>query len=1011
MKKIPVLCFVFIMLCSLCVPASAAQSTVKKTGVEYAASEPSPLPSQGGREVQLWAMNYAAYDLNLKYPATEMELDLRTGVGYRGTIAIYLGSTSGTLLAKIDTNKLSGEWTKTTATVSFSEAVSGSIRLLIYCENGCHWIDSFSLNQLSPDAAIRHFVSPKTEDAFLDIADDANVSRINLLADLGIIPKTSGQFLPSRTMTRIEFVGMVGRAVNAEQYANGSMPFADVPADSEYASVLNGLYTLGVIRGDTDGNFRPNSFITANEAASVCCNALGYRFTEGSTKNAYSCATQLKLFRGVTTQDGYLTKSGGARMMYNLATCEYLKATEISEGKVVYEPEKNFLEKSAHYYTGKGVVTSNYDTGLYSTKSSGNVVTIGDEKFIVKDTLADAYLGVLCEYFYTGENDEVKTLVAIRPAAGVNVISVRSEIDVEFEKITEQELVYTVADEEYEYSFDASTAFIYNGVALDTALSGLVNASDFMGTITLVDNNKDEIYDCVLIDSAKTVVVDGIRDGVIKDKLTGALLDTEKATFDLYVGGKTQKTETLEVGAVLTVYESVNKTGDKLIRAIADPMIVSGTITEFSGDEIVIDGEAYEKDSACKDDLYIGLEADFYLNEYGKLVKYQKNGEGKVNIGIFLGADKGGNGLVSQVKVKLLTQDGVQIFDAAERVTADGVKLKTQEKLYQGEASFSGLKLLSTESPVRYQLNSNNQLKMIDTINSGVGGDNDTLKKLGNPIKSYGAHNVLIDSGTWNTAVPYSKDVIFITLTEDKNEKNYRISNGFPHVSDTNMTWVTPYATGEDSFIADILVAESYGSGDSSSWKKPFIFESVSQRLDSEGDSVMCVNGYASEGKVSYDVDMDKYAKSAEMQEVIRSAKPGDILWPKIISSKIYDLSLIYLYGGLDSNAEGLVPEMKAPNYETPSTRGGPNLYQATVVAIEDGFVKLLPDATVAAGEETYQYHTLSNLVVASCEKTASGDVKVSCAQPSSSVFVGDKVLFYTENYTITGAFIYRKIS
>jgi len=1015
MKKTLLLFLIFTMLCTLCIPVQAAPGTVKVVGKDYVASYPAPLPVSETGHVQLWAMNHAGFDVDLKYPATELELTFNTGNGYRGKMDIRLGSSTGEVLGSVDSTQLTGEWTDVTVLIPLAKPISGKVRLHVYGHNGCHWVQGFTLNQVDPNAPIRRFASLDASYAFTDIAEDANANRINLLADLGIIPTEDGQFLPERPITRMEFVDMVARAVTASKYSTGEMPFADVPKNAKEAEDLAGLYALGVIRGDTEGNFRPNSFITLEEAATVCTNALGYSFMSGANKNVLALANQLKLFRGVDMSDATITKSEGARLMHNLVTTDFLMPKEIWDGQVVYEPEMNFMEKNSPYYYGEGVITGNYDTDLYAPKKSSNFISIDGEKFKAGDTLAATHLGVLCEYFYTEESG-VKTLAAIRPKTGVEVTTVRSGGDISFDTVSEREIVYSDAEEEYEFSLDASTAIIYNGVALDSSLAALVNAADFMGTITLIDNDKNGVCDCVWIDHARSVVVAGVRDGLIKDELSEDIINTEEGIFSLYIGGQDSKVKNLTKGRVLTMYESANSTGDKLVRVVADVSVVSGMVTEITnagaaGEEIVIEGIAYAKDSACNKEIYPGLTADFYLNDYGKIVTYVKTQDGAPLVGAFLDVTTGGTSLTAKVTLKLLTQDGVKIVDAADKVMADGVTLDTPDKLYNGSGFFTGLSNLAQKTPVRYRLNENNELKMIDTVAQGTGGPDDCLAKLSDALTCYGVHHVLVNTSTWGTEIPYRTDVSFIKITNDNEEKNFGIVKGFPHTNDQNTVRVVPYTAKENSFVADILLAENYGPREEDKWKRPFIFEKTMEIVNEDGDKALCLTGSDTSGKVTYEVDMDAYSQDTELKQIISSVRNGDIIWPMVLNNKVAKLELTYLYDGAAQNSAGLAPAITTPDYASPPNKGGPGLSLQTVVSIEDGFVKLLPEKNAEAGVEKYAYHTLANLAVTTCEQVSDGRFIVSSGQPASSLFEGDKILVYGANYTIYGAFIYRGVA
>lgn len=957
-------------------------------------------------EVQLWGGHAAGYDIYLPYQATELELIFNTGSGFRGSLEIRLDTWDGETIGRLDTTQLSGEWTNVKHTIKLSKPISGNVKLWILCVSGCHFIAGFNLNQIDPNAPVRTFNSPVLTFAFTDISEEANADRITLLAELGIIPTDSAQFLPDSPITRKEYVEMIGRIISAERYYDGYMPFADIDPQSEDAKILGGLYKLGVIRGGTDGKFDPNRFITPQEAATVCTNALGYSFLADTYVNAIKIATQLKLLSGIDVSNPYLTKSHAAKMIFALLLCDYLDGKEYSDDRIVFEPEKNFMEAYSPYIYGEGTVTGNYDTKLYFPVTDNHAITIDGVNYEAGASGAASYLGVLCEYFYT-EQDGKKVIVAIRPSRNVTIKQFCTSPDVSFEAINENKITVYDKNKEYNYNIVSSTAIIYNGIALDTSLGAIIDPHKFMGKITLIDNDSDNKPDCVLIDEAQSVLIETIRDNFIKDKLTGDMIDTDDGVFDLFIGGKAEKIKSLQSGDVLTVYRSVNKTGDKLTRAVLSTDFINGTVTEVTGDEVRIGNNTYTKDAMCTDDIYPGLYADFYLNEYGMIVTSSKDVGSDRQVGLLLAKGEDGSGIDKEYKAKLLTEQGVSIYSFAERVTADGVKIKGNDQLQGGKDSFAGLAYVENETPVIFRTDAEGKITVIDTVMHGADNKDDQLKQLGDAVKAYGAFSVLINVNKWIPETAYKSDTKFITLTEDGDEKNYSIKTGFTHVTDDNTTTVIPYTTDKDSFVADILLSKNYAPSENDRWRKPFIFDHVSEITDAEGENALCLYGYSFGGPVSYKVDMEYYSSGTNMSNIISSVRPGDILWPKVFMEKVVDLELTYLYDNADVNGSGIAPAIKSPDYASPTNKGGPTLSRVNILDVEGDFINTMSDASIAAGSNLTIPFSTNNLTVATCKVLPNGNISVEYGLPGSSLFSGEKALVYAADYTIYGAFVY----
>ena len=104
---------------------------------------------------------------------------------------------------------------------------------------------------------------------FSDVqGSDWYATAVNTLASLGIIRGVGGGvFDPNRSITRAEFATIALRF--ADKTADGTNPFTDVASnDWYYFAVLNAV-GFGWITGYSDGTFRPNASITRAEVATI----------------------------------------------------------------------------------------------------------------------------------------------------------------------------------------------------------------------------------------------------------------------------------------------------------------------------------------------------------------------------------------------------------------------------------------------------------------------------------------------------------------------------------------------------------------------------------------------------------------------------------------------------------------------------------------------------------------------------------------------------------------------
>ena len=109
---------------------------------------------------------------------------------------------------------------------------------------------------------------------FRDVAEDAwYATAVNTLAALGIVKGIGNQtFEPDREITRAEFVAMCARFARISYY---EVKFNDVPETHWGAKEIAAAASYGWIEADEDGNFGPAEIITRAEACVIMNRVLG----------------------------------------------------------------------------------------------------------------------------------------------------------------------------------------------------------------------------------------------------------------------------------------------------------------------------------------------------------------------------------------------------------------------------------------------------------------------------------------------------------------------------------------------------------------------------------------------------------------------------------------------------------------------------------------------------------------------------------------------------------------
>lgn len=103
---------------------------------------------------------------------------------------------------------------------------------------------------------------------------------VDKLSNVGVIQgRGDGAFAPGDSTTRAEFCAFLARAngYNANYYQPKALPFADIDSSSWAVPYISFCYENGYINGYEDGTFRPNDYVTDEQAVKmvVCSSGVG----------------------------------------------------------------------------------------------------------------------------------------------------------------------------------------------------------------------------------------------------------------------------------------------------------------------------------------------------------------------------------------------------------------------------------------------------------------------------------------------------------------------------------------------------------------------------------------------------------------------------------------------------------------------------------------------------------------------------------------------------------------
>ncbi|MBQ3921410.1 MAG: S-layer homology domain-containing protein, partial [Firmicutes bacterium] len=159
---------------------------------------------------------------------------------------------------------------------------------------------------------------------FSDVkAGDDYEEAIATLSDLGVIDGyTDGSFKPNAIVTRGQMAKLLISALGLKTSAAGTTTnYPDVPSTSVYSGYIKYATELGIVKGYTDGTFKPDKQVSADEAITMTVRALGYN--DESLKPATGLAAYVTKAMGLGMLDNVLAGSQGcdrgmvAQLIYN----------------------------------------------------------------------------------------------------------------------------------------------------------------------------------------------------------------------------------------------------------------------------------------------------------------------------------------------------------------------------------------------------------------------------------------------------------------------------------------------------------------------------------------------------------------------------------------------------------------------------------------------------------------------------------------------------------------------
>lgn len=836
-----------------------------------------------------------------------------------GAVEVRLDSKGGQVIAKATT--VSTVFQKYTSDVTME--ITGVHDIYVVFPTKPTYFRSVNFERYSEDGS--EYEVYESPDYLEDIRNNPKKSEIYTLIELGLIkPFVENEFNEMSFTTRLDFAKIMADILNINSDMWEKSSFSDVPEDSN--GLLAGLEGMGIISKNPDGVFRSYEYITGVEAVAMALRALGYedvaKAKGGYPQGYLNTATAIGLLDGVNIQNE-LRHRDSAKLIYNMIDAEYLETTSVSGNITDYtRVTTGILGKTKDIYRGIGTIDATSETSLVWPLSPvpAGCVSIDGEVYKTGDTPAFSLLGYKVVYYYKDALDGTqRELLSVAPQRNIEVITVDTSLEDDVTKLSEEEFSYFSNDEvrEQTVKIPLGTHIIYNGMAIDDALVNLLQPGAFRGTIHYIDNGDSTalVVDQYVDTLAQTV---NSREKAIYDGLTKAWFNFggDNDNVLIFYNGRSIPFSGISDGNVVSVYESKNKSGEKLYRLVVSFETVTGTITQTNDDYVYVNDIAYKLSSEASQKFPVGLQAQFSISAMGEVVGYKPSSgtssSDKVGILIDFSTE---SGLQPNVFLKVFEKSNqAAVFECSDNIIIDGTTIKKPQEIISGNGKFPGLNLMDVKGTlVRYRTDSSGKISMMDTYVKVADNQNDTFTKINSTsvtMRYNGTSKVFTDVAG-KAYSPYSKvPELFGSWSSD--EESFLYASALTHfASDSLVIDITGdmYTLDSEKPYVNYVFWKNVSSR--IQWEDPFVFSEKILSLDGD-ETVYKIRGYKDSASVEYilsksDFDNPSNDLLRTTKSIFENAKPGDVIRvAKNGKGRIYRSEIIFLASGEATNPDGI---------------------------------------------------------------------------------------------------------
>lgn len=755
---------------------------------------------------------------------------------------------------------------------------------------------------------------------------------LSLCSALGIISGyEDGSVKPESKVTRAEMASIVLRMLNTKSMSAYQNGFTDVTSAHWAADQIQTAQEASIINGMGDGTFAPDGEVTYAQVMVMLVNALNYKqdatYYGGWQTGYVKVAGELNLLKNAPGNNDVASERGVViKMVYNALLADYKEISKYENGTPVYESKETLSEAKFDLIEEEGVLMGTSKTSVSGSKiQDGHISILPDDAtktVLYACDLAglDEYLAQVITYYYMENSGLTPEILAVTyDSSKSDVVSIDVD-DVETLAGFNNDAGEVKVDGVAKKKNCAGATIIYNGKVVTAAQKAENDMDELLlpevGSLKLVDSDKDDVYDIVFVDSYETIIISSTS----TDRLTGKVSDATEAdiaatkAITLDLDDSEDRVITVEREGIEVKLRNLKKNDVASVKRSLDNTVVdivvtgknitgkaSGVSRRLDASRVTINGEKYDVANIAVDDIKTGVEAIFYFDQFDRIAYIESaSADGMLQSGEKYGwimdsyESEDGNDYI----IYMMTTDGKAVemktgsnldywaptATSAEKLSGTSTISNTISKLLSAN---SFIKESNASTPIRlvkYKVNSSNVLsRLYCAVDSTVVSDKDALRidktnLTGKPVISglVGGYN--IGDGILEISVPKN-------VTDMKNTDNY----SFGEVT------ASTYAVRENGSSRSFVVGEFLDSGaptllinltvssdalanlgdiDTNANNPVMVVEEVNVGIDEDDNEVYVVSGYVNGAEASFTTTKNTVlGKISTSSAIINSAR------------------------------------------------------------------------------------------------------------------------------------------